>query len=252
MNLVDEISYPNNGKRPLSPSDAIGKQQIAELAAYKLKGGFPRGIDAIANAMELNYGSAWNNSVWLARPGPRKTWQAGGTLTVVVPDRNKDGSYITRPFTAGSGFDFSLWTRAHADFYNSAYGQFFPALPVLKSVAFSGDEARDLNLQPGPALDYPMGIFTSTGGGMNPDYAYRIDEAGDIKIFGMKAFRDANPIVGESSHIIPVGSSAPEGILLSQIAATASNDAMPTAVRLSIIRQMLGVPTPWVSTTNAI
>ena len=245
MNLVKEILYPNNGKRTTMPNLAIGNQQIAELAAYKLAGLLPPGIDAIANGLPLFGPTAWTNTAWLTRPGPRKTWVAQSTVDVIVPLRSPDGSYVLKPFTPGTGLDFSNWSRAQADFYNSSYGNFFPALPVLVKIFFNSDQARDARYDPGPSVDYPLGLVSGSGNGMSPLMAIRVDDNGDLKLFNMAEFREANPIVGEQAHVIPVPvSGLSNAMLLSAIANIATTSSMPEDMRINTIKGMLGVPVP--------
>lgn len=248
MNLVKEIVYPNNGKRPTNPTNAIGDQQIKELNDYKLAGMLPAGISAIANGKPL-YGAAWNNlnaAFWSNRVGMAKTWTAQKAIRVVVPDRNLDGSFKMLPFAPGRGFNFSKWNRAVADFYNSWYGNFFTYLPDLVEITLSEDQAIDTNYKPGPTMDYPLGTSDAP---MGPLKALRFDDDGNLKIFEISEFRNANPVIGEGSYIIPapiVG--VDRSILLSEIGNIARNSGMSVDVRWNTILGLMGVPIPAGST----
>lgn len=242
MKLVYETLYPNNGKRPLAPTEPIGSKQIEELSQYRLSGLLPSHIEAKANAKELfGAGPVWTNQLFLGtqmgRNTPRKTWHSPVGVDVIVPARDSENSYVMLDFTPGAGFDFSLWHRAHAEFYNSIYGNYFKKLPKLIKVTYSQEAAIQTNYAPGPCADYPIL--------MGPTMAPRFDEQGEIKWFSMAEFRTANPHVGEVTHTIPapiVGVSDAE--LRMAIAMVAGNQSLPDKQCLDMIRGLLGAPVP--------
>lgn len=243
------FTFPNNAKRPVTPTVENLQEQISQLEAVEklgvITGVSNRQVVALANGTHYlqkgGMGVPWN------QPGKVKTWFSPFEFIGVFVDRDPAGNWaVVKNEDSVEGLQ---WTsRPLMDFYK-LYRSHFPYVPKFVKNFVSAEEAGRLQFGDGPAADFPVSMVNLSDGRpqLNPDAAFRVKD-GELEVFSIQEYTKEFPLVVITA-VTPANLNPMMELM--KISAVLQNGNMSAEQKYKAIVDMIRGPVPTPPSTYA-